>query len=414
MKIQGLDEELGGLILKHKNINKSELATKYGVERHTITRHINKLENKRERKLRSCGLLKYYDVIENKLKEESNLKSVYMYLLNISTYEEIGSYSNFKQYVIKHFNQVRKEYKQKIAKFRYETAPGDLIQFDWVEGIHLHLKDGTLVDFNLWSATLKYSRYHIFKVVQHLTELNFKRSFIETIIDLGGTPRRALTDNMSAIVNVSGKKKTIHPTVNQFMKDMDVELQLCKARHPYTKGTVEVSNKYQYWLNAYDYKFENIQDLYKGVEEILHQCNYQVNSETKVAPIVLLEIEKRSFKGLPNIDIMKTYYDNLKELKANESALITYLGVKYGVPSQYAKRVVLISEIDNMIKIYNNNLELLATYPKMTYGIHYSKGLYNVARLTDETTEQYQKRVNANLTALAKLGSYGKENEQNG
>ncbi len=90
--------------MKEKNINKSELAKKYEIDRHTINRHIKKLESPKTRKLRQCGLLKYYEIIENKLKEDSNLRSVYMYMLNISTFEEIGTYSNFKQYVIKHFN----------------------------------------------------------------------------------------------------------------------------------------------------------------------------------------------------------------------------------------------------------------------------------------------------------------------
>lgn len=414
MKIQYLDEELGGLILKEKNINKSELAKKYGIDRHTINRHIKKLESPKTRKLRQCGLLKYYEIIENKLKEDSNLRSVYMYMLNISTFEEIGTYSNFKQYVIKHFNDVRKERKDKIAKFRYETPPGDQLQFDWVEGLHLHLKSGKLIDFSLWSATLKYSRRHIFKVVKHITEADFKRSFIETLIILGGKPTRALTDNMSAIVNVKGNKRTIHPTVTQFMKDIGVELELCKVRHPFTKGAVEVSNKYQYWLNSYDYKFETEEDLYKGVEEILDQSNYQANSETKVAPIVLFFNERKQLKPLPNMDIMKLYHSNLMPIKVNISGLITYLGTKYGVPKEYVKKEVLISEIDDTIKIYNNHLELLATYPKKNYGIYYASGLYSVARRKGETEEQYKTRVQNNLSQLAKLGSKEKDVTKNG
>jgi len=68
---------------------------------------------------------------------------------------------------------------------------------------------------------------------------------IETFILIGGTVNRVLNDNMSAIVNVNSNKKTIHSTVVQFMKDLGVKLELCKVRHPYTKGKVEVSNKYQ-------------------------------------------------------------------------------------------------------------------------------------------------------------------------
>lgn len=291
MIIKELDIEIGGLILKHKEINKSSLALKYGVDRHTIDRHIKAIENPKDRKKRNCGLLKYTDIIKGQLMLDPSIKSTYMYVLNISSYEEIGSYSNFKQYVEKHFNDIRKESKEKIVKYRYETAAADQLQFDWVEGIKLHLEDGTLVEFCLWSATLGYSRRHIFKVVFNLTEATFRKCLIETFIIIGGKTYRILTDNMSVIVNVNKGHKNIHPSVIQFMKDIDVKLELCKVRHPFTKGKVEVSNKYQNWLNAYDYKFKTKEDLIKGVEEILEQCNYQKNDETKVAPMALFEIE---------------------------------------------------------------------------------------------------------------------------
>ena len=154
MILTKLDNELGGLILKHKEINKSALALKYGVDRHTIDRHIKAIKAPTERKLRECGLLKYYEIIENQLKVDPSIKGTYMYLLNISSYDEIGSYSNFKQYVEKHFSNIRKESKEKIAKYRFETPAGDQLQFDWVEGLKLHLADGTLIQFSLWSATL--------------------------------------------------------------------------------------------------------------------------------------------------------------------------------------------------------------------------------------------------------------------
>ena len=57
MILTELDNELGGLFLKHKEINKSALALKYGVDRHTIDRHIKAIEAPTERKLRECGLV---------------------------------------------------------------------------------------------------------------------------------------------------------------------------------------------------------------------------------------------------------------------------------------------------------------------------------------------------------------------
>jgi len=66
-----LDNELGEFIFKHKEINKSALTLKYGVDRYTIDRHIKAIEAPTKRKLRKYGLLKYYEIIENQF---SNVK----------------------------------------------------------------------------------------------------------------------------------------------------------------------------------------------------------------------------------------------------------------------------------------------------------------------------------------------------
>lgn len=400
-----LDIELGGLLLRHKEINKSLLAVKYGVDRHTIDRHLKSIENKKERKKRECGLLKYYDLIKEQLMENPSIKATYMYLLNVATYKEIGSYSNFKQYVERHFKEVRIVSREKIVKYRYETAAGDQLQFDWVEDLKLYLKDGTLVPFHLWSATLGFSRRHIFKVVFSLTEATFRKCLIETFVVLGGKTQRVLTDNMSAIVNVKGEEKTIHPSVIQFMKDLDVKLELCQVRHPYTKGKVEVSNKYQDWLDKYNYKFETHEDLIKGIEQILEQSNYQANSETKIAPIKLFQIEKPKLTQLPNKEILLKYHSDFIPLRANNACLIQYEGAKYAVPESYINHIVLLDNSCDKVTLYDSNLNKLAVYPKYTSGIHYSVGLYNICALKNESKEDYEKRVAQNLAALAKLGT---------
>ena len=332
MILTELDKELGVLLMTKRGINKSELSRKYGVTRNTIRAHINSFDSTRkERKRRNCGLLKYDSFIKNEItKYNPSIKSLYMELLNLTTYKEIGSYSNFKQYVERHYKDLRIQQKEKVAKYRFETPPGEQLQFDWVEKLSLHLKNGTLVNFNIWNATLGFSRFHVYRCVDDITETTFRRSLIETLMILGGSPKTLLTDNMSAIVSIRNGHKYVHPTVTQFLKDLNLKLSLCQARHSYTKGKVESSNKYQDWLNVYDYKFETEGDLYKGINQALSQSNYQENSETKLAPIVLFEIEKRKLGVLPLKDLLTKYHSNFITLKVNNASLIEYNGAKYG------------------------------------------------------------------------------------
>lgn len=404
MILDKLDLELAKRIMKHQNINFSNLARKYGVDRHTISRHYLRIKNgPTVRKRRKSLIADYEAEIKEKLEDGDSIKSIYMSLLNRTSFDSLKSYSNFKQYVNRWYFDSKVEGKHLVPKYRYETPPGEQLQFDWVEDIKLHLTNGELVTFNLWSATLGYSRYHYFKVAENLTEAEMKNCFISTIINLGGVPKTVLTDNMSAIVSIRDGKKHVHPTVTQFFKDMGVKLNLCKARHAYTKGKVEVSNKYQNRLDPYDGKFSSKNDLYNGVEEILNQSNYQINSELKVTPSFLFKKEKGTLNSLPNINVLKSYLNNVIERTVNISSLIEYKGAKYGVPKEYINKKVLIRETEKNIYIYDIGLNSISTYEKQTSGIHYANGLYEIAKMQNESLEAFKIRIDDNLNRLAKL-----------
>ena len=113
---------------------------------------------------------------------------------------------------------------------------------DWVENLKIFTIIDELIEFNLFSATLGYPRMHYFEYTKTKTEDDFKRCLINAFEYFGGNTKTVLTDNMAAIVNVneSGEKK-VHETVVQLFQDIEVELKLCKARTPQTKGKSETS-----------------------------------------------------------------------------------------------------------------------------------------------------------------------------
>src|SRR5690606_18048682 len=100
-------------------------------------------------------------------------------------------------------------------------------------------KHGEVIKFNLFAATLGYSRLHYFVYSESRTEESFIRCLLDTIYHIGGVPKEILTDNMSSIVDVRGKKKVKHSKILQLEKDLGVQIRLCKARTPETKGKVE-------------------------------------------------------------------------------------------------------------------------------------------------------------------------------
>ena len=97
MILDKLDLELAKRIMKHQSINFSSLARKYGVDRHTILRHYLRIKNGAPvRKRRKSLIADYGAEIKEKLEDGDSRKSIYMSLLNRTSFDSLKSYSNFK------------------------------------------------------------------------------------------------------------------------------------------------------------------------------------------------------------------------------------------------------------------------------------------------------------------------------
>ena len=127
--------------------NFSELERAFGIERHTIKKYYDGYEGKSPNRNRPSKLDKYYDEIKSKISLCGiNQMGLYQYLLNKD--DSIGSYSNFKKYLSKHNLKPSKSSK---VHLRYETTPGEQLQFDWKEDLKMISKHGELFEFNIFS-----------------------------------------------------------------------------------------------------------------------------------------------------------------------------------------------------------------------------------------------------------------------
>lgn len=381
--------------------NYSELARTFGKDRHTIKKMYDGKENK-IRKKKPSELDPYIDeIIEVLSHSGTNIKSAHWYFQNEKSIK--CSYDNFKTFVRK--NKLLEEAKSDVPHPLYETDPGKQLQVDWVESIELATIDGEIIEFNLFSATLGYSRYHYFEYTEFKQEVDFKRCLVHFFKKIGGLTKEVLTDNMSAIVNVNGKMKTIHPSITQFFKDIDVELHLCKTKTPQTKGKDEVSNKYAQWLRSYDGKIKNKEHLLKLIDKLNNDINKQKNTGTNIPPVLLFSKEKEYLSPLPNKDLLDSYEDEMRSCKVPSTFVIEYKGAKYSVPPYLITKTVNYKERDRKLFIYYKN-ELVAehelTKPKTVnyQADHYKKGLIGKLKNNDEIDELTTKN-------LAKFKDFG-------
>lgn len=374
-----MDTNLIGTLTLFKTMgmmpNFSELARTFKKDRHTIKKMYDGKEVKIRKKKKS-QLDEFKEEIISVLSNPgTKIKSAYWYFVNERKIK--CTYDNFKTYIRK--NNILEEINKGTPHPLFETDPGHQLQVDWVENIKLETVNGDILEFNLFSATLGYSRLHYFEYTEFKGEADFKRCLVHFFKKIGGVTKEVLTDNMSAIVNVEGNKKTIHSSVVQFFKDLNVTLRLCQVRTPQTKGKNETANKYANWLQAYNKKVVDKNHLLELIKKLNTDINKHKNSRTNYPPVLLFNKEKEYLAPLPTNEILISYEDEMHSCKVPSTFLIEYKGAKYSVPTYLINKTVKYKESNEILYIYYNN-ELVTQFDiKNSSNINYKEEHYREA-----------------------------------
>ncbi|MCM8661732.1 IS21 family transposase [Accumulibacter sp.] len=125
---------------------------------------------------------------------------------------------------------------------RFETAPGDQRQVDWVEW-----RKGR-DPLYAFCATLGYSRASHVEFVTDMRVDTLIECHQQAFVALGGVPRRLLYDNMKTIVlerDVGGPgEHRYHSGFPDYARHCGFGIQLCRPYRARTKGKVERFNGY--------------------------------------------------------------------------------------------------------------------------------------------------------------------------
>ena len=384
------------------------LAHKYDMDPRTVKRYYDGYDGKPATRDKPSKLDEYYDVIKEKISLPGcKMSSLYFYLKNELNYE--GSYSSLT-YFIRNDPELKKSKLGKNSHVRYETSIGEVVQFDWVEDITLINKYGEVFTFNVFSAELCYSRFHYFGYSKNKTREDVYVQLIRAFQFFGGTSKGILTDNMSSIVNTA--KLEFNSEFKAFAKDIGIEINKCKVKHPFTKGKVEVRNKFVKWLIPYNFEFENEQDIIKILEKINITVNNKINSTTNMKPILLYKKEKEYLKPLPSNQILQYYMNLSTSVIVQNTSLIHYKGNKYSVPPKYINKTLKIREIDNKLYIYDNT-ELVTIHNISDKKINYNEEDYinnlklNLSNKDDTYIEDLAKK---NLQLFDEIANIGRDN----
>lgn len=366
---------------KHVNIkpNFSELSRLLGVDRHTLKKHYEAGGIKPRKKRQYISELdKHKEKIEEKLEIKGiTYKGIYLFLKERCQLN--CTYSNFQKYMKKNMYTIKKC--NNTPHIRFETKPGAQLQVDWKEDIEMISKHGEIFKFNLFAATLGYSRLHYFVYSESRTKEAFIRCFLDVLYHIGGVTKEILTDNMKSIVNILKEGKNKAKEIIQLERDLSTRFRFCKIHSPETKGKVESSNRFISRLYAYNKEFEDISELIAIIKKINIDINNEINQTTNIAPILLFKKEKEHLQPIPSKCIFDNYILESKTIVVPSTMLVYYKGCEYSVPMKYINKRVKLMQIDNILHIYYNT-ELIGIHQISKNKINYVKKDYEEALKT--------------------------------
>jgi transposase len=188
---------------------------------------------------------------------------------------------------------------------RFETAPGEQMQVDWVE----FRKGSPLYAF---CATLGYSRASYVEFVTDMKVGTLIDCHQNAFVALGGVPQRLLYDNMKTVVlerDVDGPgEHRYHAGFLDYAKHCGFVIKLCRPYRARTKGKVERFNGYlrrsfyvplvaklkQAGLQL-DAVTANVEVRY-WLKEV---ANERIHGTTQVKPSVRLQEEQSQLQAVP-------------------------------------------------------------------------------------------------------------------
>ena len=264
---------------------------------------------------------------------------------------------------------------------RYETKPGEQIQFDWGEFVYEH--DGISHKFYRFVAILGYSRMRFVTFVKRCDTPTLIRCLMEAFESFGGLTKTALTDRMkSVLLEMEENKPRWNPRFADFMVSIAVAARVCKAYTPQTKGKVErtVSHvKTSFWAGV---GFTDLDDLNRQAYRWCERINARVHRTTHARPIDRLAEEH--LRSLPEAFAWERFAT--EERKVTWDGYVSYDGVLYGLPGvlKLAGKFVQVRERKGVVSFWSAGVQVfeIAKRPRSQESVPHAEQWSTVASVS--------------------------------
>jgi transposase len=265
---------------------------------------------------------------------------------------------------------------------RYETKPGEQVQFDWGEFVYEY--EGKKHKFYGFTAILGYSRMRFITFVKRCDTPTLIRCFMDACEYFGGLTRVALTDRMkSVLLEMEDNKPRWNPRFADFMVSIGMTARVCKPYTPQTKGKVErtVSHvKKSFWAGV---NFTDLDDLNRQAHGWCERINSRVHRTIHVRPVERLAEEQ--LLPLPTDFAWERFAT--EERKVTWDGYVSYDGVLYGLPGklELAGKYVQVRERKGVLTVWSAGTQVLAIEkrPRSQESVTHSEQWSGVASVSE-------------------------------
>jgi transposase len=330
------------------------MARELGLARNTVRRYVRGTPQAAPRPPRASKLDPYKDQIRRWVRED-HLANCETMLPRLRALGYPGQISILKEFV----HPLRPPAATaRHPVIRYETKPGEQLQFDW--GEFVYEQSGMPRKVFGFTAVLSYSRLRYLRFVKRTDAPTLIRCLVATFEACGGLPRAVLTDRMKTVLlDWERGQPSWHPRFQELVSALGITPRVCKPYTPQTKGKVERSIgvvKHAFWPGVH---FTDLEDLNQQAAAWCAQLNARVHRTTHRRPLDALGEEP--LRPLPAGWAWERF--TAEERQVSWDGFVSFDGVLYGLPGEWALagRRVQVSEHDGEVRVWHQGRLVLST-----------------------------------------------------
>ena len=256
--------------------------------------------------------------------------------------------------ILKEYVHPYRPAKSAPAVRRYETPSGKQAQMDW--GICQYLdQDGVLHKVAVFVMILGHSRAKYIEFVSRCDLRSMERCMLNAFLYFGGVPKEVLTDSMTKVVAGRDAGKVIwNAQFADFAVEMGFVPKVCRVRMPQTKGKVERLVRYVKENFFPGRSFTDLEDLNQQALSWCKAVDSKPHGTTGKIPLQVLATEE--LLPLPAQEIQDRY--RWERRTVTREGLVSFDGIRYGVPWQYSGKEVQVRMCSGHLEIYYGEMLL--------------------------------------------------------